>query len=69
MKNNGRKNLILDAILFLVMIAMPVSADAEMHGLLGLILLVLVVIHIIWHWKQIKFMYRQLTMKPRTQIK
>ncbi|PKM76715.1 MAG: hypothetical protein CVU90_11060 [Firmicutes bacterium HGW-Firmicutes-15] len=68
MKKEVRNNFILDAILFLLMMAMPVSANAELHGALGLILVSLVTLHIIWHWKQIKVLYRQFIPESRSRI-
>jgi hypothetical protein len=68
-----RKNIILDAILFIFMAGLAVSGDSDLHPILGIIVVILVLIHIAWHQKQIKVMFRQafpnLTMqKPMKTI-
>lgn len=70
---NVRKNIILDAILFIFMAGLAVSWDSDLHPILGIIVVILVLIHIAWHQKQIKVMFRQafpnLTMqKPMKTI-
>jgi len=54
-----RKNIILDSMLFIFMAGLAVSWDSDLHPILGIIVVTLVLIHIAWHQKQIKIMFRQ----------
>jgi len=70
---NVRKNIILDFMLFIFMAGLAVSWDTDLHPILGIIVVTLVLIHIAWHQKQIKIMFRQafpnLTMQKPMKTK
>jgi len=62
-----RKNIILDSLLFIFMLGLAVSGDSDIHPVLGIIVVILVIIHIVWHWKQIKIMLKQAFPKLKIQ--
>ncbi len=57
--NKAKLNLVIDAIMFVIMLSI-FTIKGEMHEAFAYTLGVLVISHIVMHWKQIRVMYRQL---------
>lgn len=58
-KNIGNKNVILDILMFLAMLALFII-EGGVHETLAWTIGLLSLVHIVWHWKQFKIMYCQL---------
>ncbi len=53
-----KRNLYIDCLMFLILCGI-FTVRGEMHEFFGTFLGILVIVHIILHWKQLKVMFRK----------
>jgi hypothetical protein len=67
MRIKPKLNILIDAIMFLIIIPVFIIRGKEIHEVLAYLFGMLLVIHIILHWKQIELLVRNLI--PNSKIR